>query len=229
MRYTSRAKEKAYYEKRNRRIELSAAARKSGAKYVETRDAYGNIRRTLAGGDKELTERANKASAPSKKPWAVGPKGPETKAEFRARVSSDMDASRKAAAKSLGRPWPPERSPEPNLKHLAKENKIPAKVADVPAGGKGAFDRDAAYVEALLKPVNPEGLDKDTLQWKRAAKAGNIDRVLEQHAEGRISLNPKTVEKLKTAAAGFRDSDHPRHPAGTSKGGEFAPKGGRKK
>jgi hypothetical protein len=56
-RYTTAAKEKAYYEKRNRQIELSKAARAAGAKYKETKDAYGNIRRTLVGGDKELTSR----------------------------------------------------------------------------------------------------------------------------------------------------------------------------
>ncbi len=53
--------------------------------------------------------------------------------------------------------------------------------------------KDDAYINALLKPeMNP---------WKRIAKAGNIERVLEHHAAGRIVLAQVTVEKLKAAHA----------------------------
>ena len=53
--------------------------------------------------------------------------------------------------------------------------------------------RDDAYISALLKP--------ETDEWKRSAKAGNIERVLEHHAAGRINLGAETVTKLKAAHA----------------------------
>ena len=53
--------------------------------------------------------------------------------------------------------------------------------------------KDAAYVNALLKP--------ETDAWKSTAKAGNIERVLERHAAGQARLAPETIAALKAAHA----------------------------
>lgn len=70
---------------------------------------------------------------------------------------------------------------------------IKAAVKAEPTAPAALPAKDQAYVQALLKP--------ETDQWKREAKAGNIDRVLEHDAAGKIKLSDETRSALKAARA----------------------------
>jgi hypothetical protein len=155
--------------------------------------------------------------------------------EDRARGGWDKEA-REAAERGqvkVGGKFVSSRPGEPDLAHLARENKIPAKIADVPAGGRGAFTADLA--DATPAEYEKYRAEQQDIATKQAREHFKRERTETGEAPGGETgemrknladdIRAERNRKRKAGGGSF-DGAHPRHPAGTSKGGEFAPKKG---
>jgi hypothetical protein len=118
----------------------------------------------------------------------------------------------------------------PNLDHLSKENKIPANVSNVPAGGKGSFDTGETFAKvdlpsrATLEKIGGKGepLSAKELDAKvNREMAAEDARAAKRDAKTAQEVEAHGVKGMDSALGGDFESKHPRKPSGSAAGGEF--------